>query len=596
MQKSVLFFLYLFFLIQGSLFATPNLMPQEEYLNKTEISPKKLTYFRDSIQFEVSGEIPVISVLLPRNPKLRLVLRNSDRVMDLGRLELDKIREVYSFNRSWKIQYEDWFDDAILELQFFQGKKESLEPFETKIIARGVDTTPLMAKVGKVLPNEPIPEIGIFIPSGLASVDRKETRVFTFLYNAGDASFAEGFGSNSSELQRLREFLITHSKVSSFKITGIQSPERQEGRNSKLGQDRAKSLSKFIRQNQILLDTTKVSVGSRWNDWFDFRLLLREYTGLSTQDKDGFYEVLLNGDPYESQREALTKLDGYKKTSADLFPFLRAAKVEIEASPVEGLDQSSSQKLVEELRTGKMNSDLSFEEWALAAETSPRLSDQNDILIKMTELFRSALPYNNLAVVKMREAQRALDETERDSLLDKAVALLGQAERIETGPYLLHNLAQIMILKGEDWEAYKKLSDASVLTRDQNFLRKNESLRGALDILRGDYKLATLRFDYSFNEPGDFFNKGLAYFMAKDYANATVFFEESVLADRNYGYGYYGLALVAASAKMEDIALLQLGKAIEVNELLYQKALIDPTFETLRDSQEFFDLFRQTNQ
>ena len=100
---------------------------------------------------------------------------------------------------------------------------------------------------------------------------------------------------------------------------------------------------------------------------------------------------------------------------------------------------------------------------------------------------------------------------------------------------MLHNQGQILTLKVDYWEAYKKLSDASVLSRDLNFLKINESLRGALDVILCDYRLATLRFDYPYSDAKDFFNKGLAYYLAKDYGNSSLSFEESVIADRNYG-------------------------------------------------------------
>src|SRR5690606_6326890 len=166
-----------------------------------------------------------------------------------------------------------------------------------------------------------------------------------------------------------------------------------------------------------------------------------------------------------------------------------------------------------------------------------RLEDKARIYSKMTELYRSVIPYNNLAVVKMRQAQRTLDQATKDQLWKEANQLLNQAAKISTDPYVMHNQGQIMVLQGKTWEAYKNLSDASVLTRNEDFLKYNESLRGALDIIRGDFKLATLRFDYSYTEPKDFFNKGLAYFLSGDLANASLSFEESVMVGRNYGYG-----------------------------------------------------------
>lgn len=569
------------------------LMPEYEYLKETKLLPAKLQYHRDSVKFEVSGEIPVLSVLLPRNPKLKLIFKHSDKIIDLGWLELNKGVSAYTYKSSYSFVYEPWMDTGILELQLFQGKKDSDLPYEVKILARGVITSPLMAKVGKVQANEPIPAVGMYIPTGLLDVDLMQSKSFSFYFSPGESEFSPSLKSNREEIEALQRFLIANPSIESFKITGIQSPEREEGRDSKLGNDRAQALSQYLLANKIILDSSRMDVTSRWNDWFDFRLLLREYPDLSTSQRDTYYDILLNGAAYESQREALSGLASFSKVSRALYPRLRVAKLEVSARPVQGLNAQESQRLQKALAGDGLNSELSMLDWALAGETSPRLEDKDKIYIKMTELFRSALPYNNLAVVKMRQAQRSLIASERDSLLLRAEVLLRQAERIEASPYILHNLGQILVLKGDYWEAYKKLSDATTLTRREDFLKINESLRGALDIIRGDYKLATLRFDYEYSEPKDFFNKGLAYYMAKDYANATLFFEESVFARRDYGYGFYGLAMVAAASNQKEVALIHLTKAIDSNEVLYQKALIDPIFEELRSSQEFFEIFRK---
>ena len=80
--------------------------------------------------------------------------------------------------------------------------------------------------------------------------------------------------------------------------------------------------------------------------------------------------------------------------------------------------------------------------------------------------------------------------------------------------------------------------------------------------------------------------------MSGDFANASLSFEESVTAGRSYGYGFYGLALIAAASGQEEVALIHLKRAIDSSEVLYQKSLIDPEFEELRQTQEFFEIFK----
>ncbi|SFT97872.1 hypothetical protein SAMN04489724_3118 [Algoriphagus locisalis] len=585
-KKPILLLFILFPLLCGSI-----MVPETDFLKDSKVTPGKLEFVRDSVRFEVTGTIPIESALSPRNPKVAILLKSSENSMFFDDIELTKNVADYSYNESIVLAYEPWMEGAFLEVQFFQGKKAQVEPYQRKILARGIITTPLLAKVGKVNPDEPIPQVGLFIPTGATDVDLSRSREFLIKFDAGSSAIKMTSG-NSQVIADLKSFLTENSAVLSFKITGVQSPENAEGSSSKLGMDRAEAVKDLLKQSNISVRDSLLEVNSRWNDWFDFRLLLREYEKLSTQRKDQYYAVLLNESDYQSQTLALRKISGFNQVASDLFPSLRVAKIEVVAKPLPGLNQSQSLILQKALEQSSANSELDMADWAIAGETTPRLEDKAKIYSKMTELFRSVIPYNNLAVVKMRMAQRTLDQETKELLWKEANNLLYQAAKIDTNPYVLHNQGQIMVLQGKTWDAYKKLSDASVLTRNEDFLKYNESLRGALDIMRGDYKLATLRFDYDYTEAKDFFNKGLAYYLSKDFANASLSFEESVMAGRNYGYGFYGLAMIAAESGQAEVALLQLDRAIHASELLYQKALVDPIFEEIRSTDEFFQIFR----
>ncbi|MEN2282328.1 hypothetical protein AAGF08_09335 [Algoriphagus sp. SE2] len=584
--KTILFFITALLLNScGS-----RIVPESNFLESSSVSPSKLAFQRDSISFEISGEIPIVSALSPKNPKIEISLRGSERILDLGELNLQKQVGKYIYKGDYKIKYEPWMESSVLEALFFQGKNME-NPTEKKILAKGVITTPLLAKVGKVSPDEPIPQVGLFIPTGSMDKDLSRYAEFSILFLEG-SSKVENLKQNETALDSLKKFILLFPSISSIKITGTQSPELAEGRNSKLGMDRANAALNYLKSSNLIFEDSLIEVSSRWNDWFDFRLLLRDYDKLSTQKKDQFYSILLNGKDYQAQSRELRGISGFDQVSTDLFPKLRSAKIEILSKPLPGLNQEQAAKLKEALAGTGLNSGLSQIEWAIAGESSPRLEDKEEIYSKMTELYRSVIPYNNLAVVKMRQAQRTLHPNRKAILWEEANRLLEQAARIENNPYVLHNQGQILVLQGHAWEAYKKLSDASVLTKNEDFIKSNESLRGALDILRGDYKLATLRFQYQYADPKDFFNKGLAYFMSGDYANASLSFEESVTAGRSYGYGYYGLALIAAESGQKEVVMIHLKAAIDASEVLYQKALIDPEFEEVRETQEFFEIFR----
>ena len=568
-------------------FAKSIIAPENKFLKDAQLVPAKLRLEGDSIRFTINGSIPIESALSPKNPSVSLLFNSEQNKLELGPIELKKNVSRYEYNKSFSLKYESWMAGAVLELFFFQGKKEGQKYYEKQILAKGVIAPQLLVKLGEVYPDEPIPVVGMYLISGVLDKDLVRKEEFAILFDPGSSTYKPS-EANQATLEKLKIFLGSNPEIQALKITGIQSPEVAERKGSALGLARAESVNKVLRDRVGSLSESQLKLDSRMNDWFDLRLLLRDYKGISTNRKDELYAILMNQENFMEQTERLKKVPGFSQVSQDLFPKLRAAKIEITAKPRVGLDMSQSMNLQDALSKNDGTNALSFAEWALAAESTLSIEEKGVIYSKMTEFFRSPLPYNNMAVVRMRQAQRTLDQGSKEELWEEAQRLLKQAYRIEPTPQTIHNQGQILAMMGDYWEAYVKLSEASAMTRNPDFLQQNEALRGALDILRGDYKLATLRFDYMFTDPKDYFNKGLAYYMVADYANATLAFEESVVQGRGFGYGYYGLAMIAAAGGQNEIALIHLKKAIASNRQLSERAFQDPIFEELRKSPEFF--------
>ncbi|MEP0710498.1 MAG: hypothetical protein ABJC55_01105, partial [Algoriphagus sp.] len=381
------------------------MVPETDFLKDAKVTPGKLEFLRDSVRFEVTGTIPIESALSPRNPEIKLLFKSSENSLFFGDIELVKGVADYSYTKSVVLPYEPWMEGAFLEVQFFQGKKAQPVAFQKKILARGVITTPLLAKIGRVNPDEPIPQVGLFIPTGAMDVDLSRSKEFLIKFDAGSSAIKKNT-ANTQVIADIKEFLTENSSVVSFRIIGTQSPESTEGRSSKLGMDRAEAVRKLLAESNISVRDSLLEIKSRWNDWFDFRLQLRGYEKISTQRKDQYYAVLLDGSDYENQSKALRKIPGFNQVANDLFPGLRAARIEIVAKPLPGLDQAQAALLQKALDENTSISELDLADWAIAGEVTPRLEDKARIYSKMTELFRSVIPYNNLAVVKMRLAQR----------------------------------------------------------------------------------------------------------------------------------------------------------------------------------------------
>jgi outer membrane protein OmpA-like peptidoglycan-associated protein len=557
------------------------------YTENAKIKPEKLTLFADSVRFSLKGTIPIISGLIPRNPRLRLVLKSQNNQKDFGELILKKNVSTYSYDQSFVFLYQPWMEESHLELQFFQGSRKNEEPEEKKILANGIVTTPLLMKKELGNKRNGVFESGMLISNALAGSSKEENQKFEFFFRPGSSLF-ESTEANQKALHNLDQFLAKNSSISKVKIIGIQSPEFSEGRNSKLGMDRALSIRTVLQKRGFDVDDNLIQLDSRSNNWVDFREQIDLHPKLTSDQKKEYQAVLDSGLDFLDQNLRLKKIQGFDEISKELFPKLRVARLEIQGSQIWGLDPIKLKMLKEILSDQVGINTLEKIDWEIAGQSAETLDEKHLIYSKMLSFFKSSSSLNNLAVVKMRQAQTKTSQVEKEKLLEEADFLLSEALKIENNPLVLYNQAIIFIEKGENWEAYRKLSTASNLSRDLEFLVENENLKGFLDVLRGDYKLARIRYNYPSTDPVFLFNKGIAHFLAEDLATASIAFEESILADREFGFGYYGLALVAARSGLDEIAWIHLQNAINSNEQIHHRAKFDPMMEEVRKKNPLF--------
>jgi tetratricopeptide (TPR) repeat protein len=566
-------------------FASPqNLLAQRrkeasppQFLNDFTLQPKQLRLEGDSIRFMLQGTALLPSGILSKGAHVMLQLRTKQDMLALGEVDAESNGSLSVFSKNIALAYQPWMDEGSLVLQLIFGNRDQI-PAEERVLATGVRAPQRWVQLGNSLPGESIQELGLYAGPQLPASGRAITASFTFYFAPGSSDWTASLG-NEQERKRLGEFLKKNPDVQELQLTGLQSPEQAEGRNSQLGFSRGQSVGKQLTQSFPALKQAAINYGSRWNDWFDFRTLLADYPGLPEGNKDAFYQIILSEGSYLEKGIALRELPDFVRVSAALYPMLRSVKVELTARPYLGLNEEQAKRLQEALGPNGAKR-LSETEWALAAGASLDLEEKGYLYSKMAEGYPSSLPYINLAVVRLRQAQLLPDMGSKEVLWEEAERLLDQAHQGKPNPLVLYNQAQLLINREEYWKAYTLLSDASVLAKGQVSLAAEiDFLRGALDVQRGDYKLALLRFATPISRAKDFFNKGLAHYQLGDYASATAAFEESAIESREFGYGYYGLAWVAMELGQVDTGLDYLQKALQNNPSLRKKAILDPVFE-----------------
>ena len=545
------------------------------YLTSVSLVPQKLRVERDSIKFLITGKLPAGSGLLTKQPNLRLRLLSNRDTLDLGTIPVQNQAGIAILTKNIAFSYMPWMEDARLVLDFSLGKNKA--PEESKVLAKGVQAPQLLVRLGTYLPGEAIPPVGRFDFSTTIKESKPVTKSVSFRFEPGKSDWA-AFPENQEAQRQLAVFLEQNPELLSLKITGLQSPEQSEGRNSQLGYLRAERIGQKLLEFFPSLSKDQITYQSRWNDWFDFRILLADYSGLAEETKARYYEELQEEGTYFEKGQRIKALPEFERLAAALYPKLRSAKVELTARPYLGLGKQKGILLKEALAPAGVNK-LSYSDWELAAAAAPSLEEKAMLYASMIKWFGSPATFINLAVVRMRQGQELQDEESRAVLWEESARLLEEANRLKLLPLGLYNQGQLKVLQGEFWEAYKILSEASVLAKgDASLTIAIESLRGALDVRRGDYKLALLRFGYPMESAEDWFNKGIASYILGDYLNANAAFEASVLANRELGYGYYGLALVAMELGQAESGSLYLEKALTYRPALRQKIAIDPAF------------------
>ena len=551
-----------------------------KYLGSIELAPQKLRLEKDSIRFLISGKLAIGSGLLTKQPEVRLRLLAKQDSLDLGRVALNDQTGITTLQKKVALYFQPWMEEASLVLDFSLGKNKPT--VETKILAKGVHAPQLLVRLGQYLPGETVPRVGRYDFPEKSVEAIPQSKAIYFKFEPGKSEWLADSKNQKAKME-LAKFLEQNPEIISLKITGLQSPEQAEGRTSQLGYRRAEQMGQKLLEFFPAISKDQINLQSRWNDWLDFRVHLSSYSEIPEQTKARYYKELDAEGTYLEKGIRIKAIPDFERVAAAIYPKLRSALVQLTAKPYVGLDRQKKNLLRESLAAGGKNK-LSYADWALAAAATSSLDEKAFLYASMIKWFASPAPFINLGVVRMRQGQELEDNESRAVLWEEAARLLEEANRLQVTPLGLYNQGQLKVLQGEFWEAYKILSEASVLAKgDAPLFHAIESLRGALDVQRGDYKLALLRFGYPMVSTEDWFNKGLAFHLIGDYQGANAAFEASVLAQREFGYGYYGLALVAMELGQLESASFYLEKAITAKIGLKQKIAADPIFS------EFFD-------
>lgn len=576
-------------LIIGTLTFTGCTLPQMIKMakqQKLEIKPNPLEVHKDTVNFDLSGNLPVKMLKKGTSYTLNTFYKAGDNEIALPPVPLkaedypNAGTEEPKVTKSFSFPYKDALKRGTVQIQGVAAKGTKTKATERLDYATGIITT------SKLVQNS---YYAAFAGHGYNNQEELMPVVIP------DFNFERGKSVlRTSELKaekgkQLDAYIAAKNVTRTVTITGTHSPEGLERINSKLSEERAAAIEKFYKAQMKKYDYQGVAAEVKFilkpivDDWSEFKTALAAYNGISADEKAAFLNVVNNGGSFEEQEKQLKKLAGYNKVFRDVYPGLRAAKTEILTIKPKKTDSEIS-VLAKQMTTGQAGMDaLSFEELMYAATLTPSLEEKTAIYEAATKKGTNWNAHNNLGAAYL---QAAIDNPAKTDLVDKAAAQLEIAAKLNPTSEVHANLATVALMKGNPYKAYSH-AKAALNGANNDVIRGVNGVKGACEIYMANYGAAVTSTSSSADNHVNLFNKGLAQLLNKDFSNASSSFAEATRKNSNYAIAYYGAAVAAARAGSGDAVVSNLVNAVKIDAGLKEKALTDLEFAKFNTSEAF---------
>ncbi len=576
-------------LIIGTLTFTSCTLPQMIKMakeQKLEIKPNPLEVHKDTVNFDLSGNLPVKMLKKGTVYTLNTFYKYSENELALPGLPLkaedypNSAKEETKVSKAFMFPYKDAYKTGTIEIQGVASKGTKSK------------TTPRMPYATGIITTSKLVQNSYYAAFAAHSYNNQEELIPVvipnFIFERGK-SVLRPSEIKAEKGKQLDAFIASKNVTRTVTITGTHSPEGLERINSKLSEERAAAIEKFYRAQMKKYDYQGVAAEVKFilkpitDDWSEFKTALAAYSGISAEEKAAYLNVINNGGAFEEQEKQLKKLATYNKVFKDIYPGLRAAKTEILTIKVKKTDAEIS-ILAKQITTGSVKSDtLSFDELMYAATLTPSLEEKTAIYEAATKKGTNWTAHNNLGAAYL---QAVIENPAKTDLIDKAAAQLEIAAKLNPSSEVHANLASVALMKGNPYKAYSHARMA-LNGANNDVTRGVNGVKGACEIYMANYGAAVTSTSSSADTHVNLFNKGLAQLLNKDFSNASSSFAESTRKNNSYAIAYYGAAVAAARSGNGDAVVSNLVNAVKNDSNLKEKALTDLEFAKFNTTEAF---------
>jgi tetratricopeptide (TPR) repeat protein len=579
------------FLILGTLTLAGCSLPKMVKMAKEQnltVTPNPLEVHKDTVSYEMAVNLPVKML-----KKGTVYTVNSFYKYGESELALDPIpfkaedypnssSEPPRVTKSFSFAYQPAMKSGNLEVEGVAGKGSKVKKTARLPVATGIITTSKLVK--------PV----YFAAFAAHAYNNQEELVPVvipdFIFEQG-RSVLRTSEIKSKKGKELDAFIASKNATRTVTITGTHSPEGAERINGKLSPERAAAIEKFYRAEMKKYDYKGKADSINFilkpviQDWTNFKTELDAYTGITSEEKAEYLNIINGGGSFEDQEKQMKKLKTYKKIFKDVYPKLRTAKTEILVVMDKKTDAEIS-VLAKQITQASVSADtLSFDEIMYAATLTPSLEEKAAIYEAATKKGTNWTAHNNLGATYI--AQAIENSANAAGLADKALAQLEIAAKLNEAPEVNANLASVQALKGNAYAAHTYASKALSAGLKGDNAAGVSGVKGASEIAKALYADAVASEASATDNADNLFNKGLAQVLNKDYQNALTSFGEATSKNSNLAIAHYGAAVASARLGNADGVVSHLTEAVKIDPSLKEAALSDLEFAKVATSDAF---------
>ncbi|MEN7549203.1 hypothetical protein AAG747_14865 [Rapidithrix thailandica] len=581
---------------------TLNKMIKMAQQQELKVEPSPLELHGDSVVFEMSAKLPVKMMKPKTTYDLEVYFQPTDgEELALGKVSFNgddyqNATAEPSVSQTFSFAYQDAYERGQVNVKGMASKGTKVKEGEKVAIpgyGNGVITTSRLGQPAYY---------ANYVAHGYDGREEYEPQhvEFFFLQGRSDLRWSE---KRSDRSKQLEEYVSAKHPTRTVSITGMHSPEGPTDINSKLANERPKTVEEYYKKMADKFDyegeleeinfVTKPVI----EDWTEFKKLLNENSKLTDAQKNEILSIINGAGDFVSKELKLQTLPSYRVIFREIYPPLRTAKAEI-LKIKEKLTEPEIMVLAQKIANGEESADkLKDDELAYAASKTPSLEEREKMYEAAIKKNDSYASYNNLGATYLDMAKKASDNS-KQALLEKAVGQFELSIKRQESPEAYANLAGAKMMLGDAEAAKEALGKVSGSSNSSVGASVN-ALKGYIAIRQGNYDEAIQALSAAGNDPVVLYNKALAYLLKASkemdesgYSSAASSFDEAINADQDNAYAYYGAAITAVRMNNADKAFSYLKNAVTKSDELKERAAKDLEFVDFWSNAGFLDALK----